>query len=660
MAEKIVSLEAYRGHAGGGMDDDRPPEDDAPSDRCPITALGHNNGNFFFFDFARDRRKLSARALGSRSELQGLFLGHSEWLETNFPQTKAIAKTVNGNTVYDTVDSGWSASNAAAWLMRQCEMAGIYGDHVEECGVGIWRGDDGFPVVNTGAELLLQDATLPSGQRIGDKVWLIDSRKPKPAEPCDVAVARDLVEQMSRLWSFRSPGGAMVMTGLIGVGYLGSAARWRSSGFVVAPSASGKTMLHNLIRACLPMHVPTNNTSASGIQGSMTGHAMPVIIDEAASSSNQEGIRRIMDIVLGASGGDGVEGLRGTADGGVRRFKMAASFLYFSTETPALGDAHLGRITVVELQSPKAGADHRDLMEALTEKMRKKATALWGRALARFDDWRKAVDLFREGLRRAGCAPREMDQMSAILASHHVLTEDGLPNDLQVRQAIAATTDFIRTVEDVREDDTSRRALEFLLAQQVQYDGTTRKTTIGDLLDRAWNVDESSTDTRHGDARPAIECLMRNGIRPIRHWERETPQNRQVPRGGDGDGIWLLPVAVDGLFRGSEWEPGRKWQRDLLQLPHSKGPVKYVIRFGGQNAGKGVWMSRKDIDRDEPVPFAEMVELSGLTPTAFLGLMDRHGDRFPRALDADRYEDWAFDKTRTLAFIARVTDAGDG
>ena len=657
--ERVVRLETVRRRAGG-RDSEPPPEDDAPSGGCPVTALGHADGTFFFLGFAGEIRRLSARALGSRSELLGLFVGNTDWLEKEFPQKKAIAKVVGGETTYETVEQGFSAANACAWLMRQCYDAGIYGAHVETRRMGIWRGEDGRPVVHAGSHILVNGSWIKAGQRIGDTVWVVDARQPRPASPCDRDVGHDLLRELQRLWSFRAHGGAVITLGLIGVGYYGAAARWRSSGYFVAPAGAGKTMLHDIVAACLPMNHRTNDTSAAGVQSAVNGHAMPVLIDEAAARDDQAGIRRLMDVVLASTGGDGVRGYRGTADGGFRSISMAANFFYFSTETPALGDAHLGRITVVELERPKPGADHLVEMQALAQDMKAKGPGLWARALARFDYWQHAIERFRDGLKRAGCGPREMDQMASILASYHVLTEDGPPTDLQIRAAIAAVPDFIRTAEDVREDDSTRRAVEFLMVQQIQYDGTTRRDTVGALLNRAWECDNDTNDPRHSDAKAAIDCLLRHGIRPVRHWEQATPQGRNVPRAGDGDGLWLLPIAVDAFFKNSPWEPGRKWLRDLAQLPGTKGPVKYVVRFTGEATGRAVWLSRRDLNREEPIPFADMVTRVGMTAAQFCALIERFGDTFPRAREGVRYEDWTFDATRVTAFVDRYRADGSG
>lgn len=653
-AEKVVPL--ARARRMRDNDDNHTPEP-RPPDGCPVTALGHRAGKFYFLNRAGEIRELAARALGTASELAALFVGHTGWLEGEFPQKRVKAETVAGETVYTTIEAGFNAKDASTWLMRECDQAGIWGSHVQIRRPGIWRNDDGSPIVHVGTRLLINGLWVRAGQRIGNTVWVIDAQQPVPSEPCGPDVGHTLLQAMHRLWSFRKPGGATIMLGLIGAAYYGAAATWRPNGFVVGGVGAGKSMLLNVAAACLPMHHFTNDTSAAGVQSALNGHAKPVIIDEATDRNDASAAERLMNIVLGSSGGDGVRGYRGTADGGVRSIELSASFIYGATALPALGPAHLGRITPVELAQPESGADHRAEMEALVATMQAAALALWGRALDRFDDWKASLDLFREALKRAGCLPREMDQMAAILASAHVLTEDGVPTPVQLRAGIAAVSDFTRSAEDVRDDDNPRRVVEHLLTRQVQYDKTTMRETIGTLLRRAWEAPSNPDPEEGAQARVAIDTLVRSGIRPIRAWELLSDQRRPVPRGGDGDGLWFLPTPVRGLFRESPWESGDRWAMELRRLASAAGPSKMNVRIGGI-AGKAIWLGRDDIDREEPVTFAELVTRLAITPQALLGLMSRHEGRFPIAQGGGSMEQYLFDPGRVKSFVARLAEDG--
>lgn len=654
-AERVVPIDRSRRMRTN--DGALPPWEKEKRD-CPIAALGHRHGKFYFLNSAGEIRELPARALAAQSELAALFVGDTGWLDENFPDKKTKVETVAGETVYTTIYTGFSAKAACTHLMRECNASGIWGPHVQIRRPGVWRGDDGAPIVHAGNLLLINGTWLRAGQRIGNIVWVIDAPHPAPTDPCGQDVGHGLLREMQRLWSFRKPGGATIMLGLIGAAYYGAAATWRPNGFVVGGAGSGKSMLLNVAVACLPMHHFTNDTSAAGVQSALNGHAKPVIIDEATDRNDASAAERLMNIVLGSSGGDGVRGYRGTADGGVRSIELSASFIYGATALPPLGPAHLGRITPVELAQPDSGADNRAEMEALVATMKAEAPGLWARALSRFPDWLAALDLFRDALKRAGCLPREMDQMAAILASAHVLTEDGPLTAQQLRAGIASIADFIRAAEDVRDDDNPRRVVEHLLTRQVQYDRTTQRETIGTLLRRAWEASATSDPEDTQQARIAVETLLRAGIRPIRAWELISDQRRPVPRGGDGDGLWFLKTPVRGLFRETPWEGGDRWEMELRRLPSASGPSKMNVRIGGVS-GKAIWVGREDIDREEPITFAEMVTRLATTPQALLGLMSRHQGRFPVAQEGGSIEEYLFDAGRVTSFVARQAEAGD-
>lgn len=655
-AEKIVPLRrAGMGH--GGSDTDPPTSDDLP-DNCPIEPIGYHDGSFYFLSASGEIRKLTARALGSEADMAGLFMGRTDWLEANYPRQRIRMVQVGGESQPVVEEAGYSVKRASAALMRACQAAGHFGTHIAVRKSGIWRGADGAPVVHVGTRIRIAGAWYRAGRRVKDVLWVTGPQCPEPGTACDTGPGQFLVDGLRNTWSWQSHGGPIVVAGLIAAAYYGGAADWRPSGFISGGAQTGKSMLLEAIAACLPMHEFSNDTSAAGITGVLNGHAMPVIIDEA-SDRDPEGARKLMDIVLASTGGQGVRGLRGTADGGVRSMSLLASFIYGSTAPPPLGPTHLGRITLVELAPAPPGAYGRDAMQAFTEQVRDDGPALWARALDRYADWRASMAAFATGLRKAGCAPREIDQASAILAGHHVLTEDGVATDRHVRAGIAAIRDFVRTAEDVRDDDNPRRVAEHLLMQRIQYDGSTRQETIGNLLERAYDVTESATDTGHATANTAIEVLGRYGIRPIRAWDKKTIHGRPIPRLGDGEAIWMLPVGLQSLFRGTPWEIGKRWEVELLRLTGARRSKK-TVRIGGGD-GKAIWVPRSSLQREEPIPAIEMAQRLGLTFGQLAGLVDRYAQDFPIAdRDAPTLDGWLFDPDHVTGFLERQANIDSG
>ncbi len=633
------------------MRDETPPEQQ--EEACPVIALGHENGKSYFLDVAGAERCLAARALGSRSELQMLFGGDLAWLEANFAQRRIHREVVAGETVETVMDTGFNAAAASAYLMRQAFAAGIYGPHVLIRHSGIWRDSQGRPAVHSGDAILIDGEWCRAGARIDGTVWVGGPPLPRPKEPCGPDVGRALQDDIQKLWSFKRTAGAIIYLGVIAAGLLGAAPSWRVNAFLRAEPGSGKTLLMAVGRACAPVHHYTNDTTAAGVVGAMNGKAMPIFIDEPSDRVDQEGAQKLMDLVLASSGGEGLKGHRGTNDGGHRTLEMVGGFIYASVSPPELQAQHLRRITMIDLVAPQAGADNKLEMEALTARMKQDGPRLWGRILAHWPEWQAAAAAYRTALASVGCAGGEIDQMSAILAGWWIMTEDGVPDARQARIGVVAIRDFVRIAEDVAEDSAPRRVIEALLSARVQYDGTTRQEQVGTLISRAFARNDATHDS--GDVRTAEECLGRYGIRVICARDLQDKQGRPVPRLGDDDGIWLMPVAVKTLFNGGRYE-GDRWRTELLRLPTAAGPSKFMVRVGGVG-GRPIWIGRADIDPVEPVGWRDLIKVIDMPVPELLGMIDRYGDRFPVAQRGGTLESgYLFDVGKVLAFINRMRE----
>lgn len=648
--ERVVPLRRAK---DGPLDDDPPPQPgdaDIPAG-CPVEPVGYAGTQFYFIDRAGQLASRSARALGNVAELGGLFMGEVEWLEKHYPQTRVKMVTIGGESQTITEERSFNAKGASQALMRACLRMGAYGPHIVSRKAGVWLGADGTPVVHVGTRLLHNGTWYAAGRRMGDTIWVSGPKCAEPGPPCDADVGRQLVDKLRSIWNWGADGAPIVMAGLIGCAFYGGAPAWRPSGFVIGGAQTGKTMLMESVAAVLPMHRFLNDTTAAGVTGMMDGHAMTSVIDEA-SDRDPEGARKLMDVVLASTGGDGVRGARGTQDGGVRTVTLQASFIYGSTALPPLSPTHLGRITVIELTPAASGAYGRDAMTAFREWCKSVGPALWGRALVRWQAWKDAMAIFQAALLKAGCAPREIDQVSAILAGFWTLTQDESPTASQAASLIGRIRDFVRDVIEITEDNNSARAARWLLSRRIQYDSTTRMKTVGELLEQAWEYSGEAGDERAGDARQACDALGRYGIRPVRRWEEKERSGRPIPRIGKGDAIWILPVGVAALFKDSDFGVGDRWQTEILRLDGAKR-AKFTVRVAAGANGKAIWVPKPSLLQEEPIPFAEMAERLKMTPASLLRLMDRHKGAFPIATQDGLVDNWLFDPPRVTNFIER-------
>lgn len=601
------------GPPGGGG---RTKSDDDP---CPVTPLGDFDGSWHFLDTIGQKRVLSTRQLGNADELRGLFRGDESWLRRHFPERKVT--DVDGEKKDRVI--GFNKALAAAHMQQLCASQGLYDESVSLRRPGIWRGEDGLPIVHCGDQVLIEGNWQPSGTRTGNQIWIAASPTARPDIPAGQDVGREIQRQMADLWSFRTKGGEILVVGTLASGMLGTVARWRPNLFMCGPPGSGKSMLLETARDCCPMHRYTNNASEAGVISAMNGHVMPVFIDESSDRANQGGAEALMDLVLASSSGDGTKAVRGKADGGYREVSMAGSVVYGSVTPPPLQPQHMARISIVELDAPDAGEDNRAKMEALREWVKERAPSLWGRVIASAERWRASLDAFRMQLAVVGCAPREMDQFGAILAGWWILTNEGLPGDDGVREGVAAIAAFVRTAEDVKEDNNGHRALQVLLSRIVQYDGTTRQEQIGEMIIQIMtpSIDPADAHTLAKGLgirgiRVIRPCLMRFGWGPLYPGGPDgwaplpTPhpradggctclscrdrQGRPVPRLSDDGGIWVMPKPAEPFFASERGLEGHRWQMELCRLPHVHKNRTNVRVYGPP--GKAIWVPRALID----------------------------------------------------------------
>ena len=585
---------------GDGPPPAAPPDGDNPP---PIIALGHVNGTCHFLDVVGQKRELTARQLGQRHDMLLLFGGNDAWLRQHFPKRAALKKTgPDGQEITEDVVVDFQINRASAFLQRLSFEAGLFGEHVVLRRPGVWADADGRPVVHCGDLVLQGDHEHRAGSRIGGQIWAAAPATARPSTPCDASIARGLQDDLKHLWNFRAPGGEIAVLGLIGTSYYGAAASWRSAGFLLGGAGCGKSSLLNVMRACCPLHHYTNNTSKAGLEQEVDGRAMPCFVDEAGDQENQVAARALLDLVLSASGGEGMKGHRGSVNGQSRKVELVGCIIMSAISPPDMRPQHLGRFTLIELGRPDDGADYTEQHKALAASMRQAAPSLWGRALAGWDRYHAGLRLFRAALARQGCAPREMDQIGALLAGWWVLTGEGLPDERQANEGVGALQAFVRGADDVVEEDAPRRLVRFLLTSLVQMDRSTHREQIGSLLDGVLRQD----DGRFG-VETARRVLADHGIRAIREDEAPDARGRPVPRAASGYGVWFANQATElqWLFAGTTWE-GDRWKYDLRRLESARasaGAVKFGIGKASM-AQRAIWVSAEELgfELDDDAP----------------------------------------------------------
>ncbi len=579
----------------------------AEDDACPVQVLGDSNGTYHFLDPIGQYREFTARQLGSRHDLIGLFRGDDSWLMRQFPLKKEVDDGAGGKKSV-TVD--FRINKAAQDLIERASSRGLIGQRLKLRRPGVWRTADGMPVIHCGDMVLIGDGWVRAGTRTGDQIWIAAEPSARPTTPCDHRVAERIQQDLQQFFAWQNPAGPIALLGLLFSGYLCGALQWRCNGFITGGTGSGKSSLRRIIQAAWPVHDYSNDTSKAGMEQTIAGRAIPAIIDESNDRNRSSG-RDLIDIVLSASGDEGTKLARGTSDGKGRAAEVISNVVMFSINPPELEPQHLNRFIMLELLKPQGGEDYSSEHRGLATFVAGQAPALWGRAISSFERYQESLILFRRALANRGCDPREMDGKGALLSGWFVLTHEGLPDDGDLAEGVAALGEFIVTSKEAAMDDGPRRMLQHLLGYQITLHRSTDRDPIGVLLDQAFGVDAELTPAT------AAKVLSHMGIRPIRACSRppdrrsafqcqcsqcwDAGTGKPVPRQSLDDGLWINPRSPDiaKVFANTPFDQGR-WQHEMMRLPSAERS-RGGVRIGGPS-GRAIWLARADLHSDDDPP----------------------------------------------------------
>jgi len=578
---------------GGKRGGNEPPEESCDDAPCPVTALGHLDGEYYFLDRVGQKRVLSARQVGARHDLMSLFMGDDKWLRNAFPKkAQCKVKTEDGGETTEEKVVDFRINSVAAYLQAECGRAGLFGDHIAIRKPGVWPAENGMPVVHCGDQVLIGDSFVPAGARTGNQVWAAAPPSPRPGKPCGPELGRHLVSEVKRLWKFRTVGGEIATIGLLGCAYYGASIPWRPAGFIIGGAGSGKSSLLNVLASCSPLHAYSNDTTKAGLEQLINGRATPAFIDEASDREDQRGAKELLNLLLASSGGSGTRGVRGGKDGTARAIEVAASIILASIAPPDMQAQHLGRLTIIDLDRPDEGADHSADHAELLAWGKKHGAALWGRALAGWDRYRAAKQSFRDALAAEGCQPREMDQLGAIMAGWWVLTEDGVPDARGGQIGVGALREFMRDTDEIVHRDAPAQMIAHLMSQLVMVQRSTERKSIADLVARVLDADPDNDPTVNPMARSvAREVLAQHGMRVVRADEPKARSGAEAPRGSEHDGLWFSQTnaTLKRLFDGTAYQ-GDKWLYNIRRLESARAP-KSKVRIGNTPPARCIWVN---------------------------------------------------------------------
>jgi hypothetical protein len=468
-------------------------------DNSPVIPLGISGDYFHFLDDSRQLRSLHFKEL-AQAGIRSLFARHHEFLWSRWPRIDKHGR-----------ESGVRYEAWAAALAHAASRKGVWDalDHVR--GAGAWQGGDGELIVHAGNKIWLipregpVDLTRPLEPGvIGRHVYPAASPRPAPAlEPVTTEPGDELLGLLQS-WSWRRKAlDARLLLGWIAAAMLGGAIKWRPVCWITGDRATGKSTLHDVLKAVLGEGglLSASDPSAAGIWQTLGHASLPVAVDELEAEEDNRRGQAIVKLARQAASGGLV--LRGSADHHGATFVAQSCFLFSSILMPPLLGQDRSRMAILELdQLERAGIrlEPKKLQE-LGRKLRRRLIDGWAR-------WPELLEVYRQALVARGHGGRGADQFGTLLACADLLLSDGLPatDELEALDEIDAS----RLAETDDSSADHERWLTHLLTTIVEPFRAGGRATLGEWINVAAGRDQ------HRPADEAKQVIQTYGVKLVR------------------------------------------------------------------------------------------------------------------------------------------------
>lgn len=446
-----------------------PPKPDA--DQWPFTCLGYDRERFYLYAAeGKQVLAMSAKDLTSHGIL--LKLAKLRWWEGAFPGRESF-----------------NARMAADEIIRACYRTGVFNPDIVR-GRGVWM-DDGRRVMHLGDHLLVEGERTELTKH--KSRWIYEQSRPlavKLGDPLtDDEGKRFLAMCRAVSWADPNRDGSL-FAGWIVSALIGGALSWRPHLWLLAEGGSGKTWVHdNIIAPSLgPLAlILQGKTTEAGVRGELGNDARPVMFDEAETQSDKdrERIQQVIDLARQASSEHAGPIVKGTKEGGSRRFTIRSSFLFASINaglTQAADESRFITLTLANGTPDQFAALKRAHLEAVVPNF---AGRLLARALQLAPVIRTNADRLAEAIARTGAGRRAGDTLGTVLACQMALLSQDEITAEQAEQAIAGRQWVREAAAEAKVAPEWERALLHLMqaeGMRRNVNGRTEAVTISELI----------------------------------------------------------------------------------------------------------------------------------------------------------------------------------
>ena len=350
-----------KGEADRQADNAAAAREEAEKNRPPVVCLGSEGAcNVYWSRSSGTLHRLKANE-HTRNNLYRMarFEEYARWMRPDLPpddaedQEAAIMKKAVRRLLEGSLGKRFNASRVR--------------------GRGVWPDAAGGWVYNAGESCWAIPADGGQVEQVdavwGGYVYSAGDALPFPADtPLSDEESRLLLELIeSRSWML--PGAGKIMGGWMVSALLAGVMPICPHVWINAPASTGKSTFRDDLRAVYgeaKIDPDGGHTTDTGIRQTITGVALPVVIDEAEGGDDekaQKNIRRWIELMRIASYGGTI--LHGGADGTPRKYSIKCSFALFSVSNSIERAADSSRCLVLDLKKYREDEQGKAEKEAL-------------------------------------------------------------------------------------------------------------------------------------------------------------------------------------------------------------------------------------------------------------------------------------------------------
>ncbi len=427
-------------------------------------------------------------------------------------ESDANWKRMTGVAATDTKLGGVNTAFTA--LYNECIRKGVFFDDMKR-GVGAWKDTEsptGY-VFHAGSCVFAGDRIIPFGITKSRHVYCQEATVPFGEEPLPLEATSKLVEILN-LVSWEKRPNAMLLAGWLFIAPVAGVLDWRPHIYVYGPAGSGKTTMMGYIEDWMGgnefLVSGTSKSTEPGIRGDIGQSTKPVIIDEFENYDDKQRLNSILNLITGSSSGrSGAGVLKGTKNGGVKRYTTRSIFCLASI-TPSLTEsAHRQRFTLLGMvasNNPNRKKNFErqlDLKHELDTQYPSLSAQLRRRSFDYLPQLQETIKAFKIEFDKKGYG-RLSDQLSPLMAGYWMMTHDEAASEAQAA-FLVSQIDFSEN-EETEGANEWENLLELLAGTREKIQGLTslEEITIGEMVARV---------IQNPDCKEAAKFLNRRGIR---------------------------------------------------------------------------------------------------------------------------------------------------